>query len=213
MVIAAVKSILHDKAAVITAAQESESDFASTDRILGFVSTWQERLQSENEAGDAVAELLGSVQLSDQGMCLVLNLPFAVKGTAPASYSAFRLSHFIPVRVKRRGVEMRLIVAGQEEPVRKVDRALLKGIARAREWFHELASGRSRSLVEIAKREGLPKRYITKLARLAFIDPRIVEAIAEGRTPSGVNLQMLVDGRQRLPLDWEAQKQIFGRVG
>ena len=211
VVIAAVRSIVHDKAAVLAAVHETESEFTSTERILSLLSTWGERLQSENEAGNAVAELLSSVQLSDQGMRFVLNLPFSMKGNEVGSDSAFRLSHFIPVRVQRRGVEMRIIIRGLEELARKADQALLKGIARARDWFHELATGRSRSLVEIAKREELPKRYVTKLIRLAFMDPGIVEAIAEGWTPPGANLQMLVDGRQSLPAHWEAQKQVFGR--
>ncbi len=55
---------------------------------------------------------------------------------------------------------------------------MLKAIARARCWFEEVASGRVRSLVEIARREGLPKRYVTRLARLAFVSPVVAEAVA-----------------------------------
>ena len=84
-----------------------------------------------------------------------------------------------------------------------LDPALLKAIARARCWFEEVASGKARSLVEIARREGLPKRYVTRLARLAFVSPTIVEGVADGRAPAEINLQMLMDGRLALPLDWK----------
>jgi ParB-like chromosome segregation protein Spo0J len=92
---------------------------------------------------------------------------------------------------------MRLIINGGDEP-RKPDPALLKAIARARGWFEELASVRARSLVEIARREGLAKRYVTRLTKLAFVSPVFVESIAEGRVPVAINLQMM-DGRVGSP--------------
>jgi hypothetical protein len=51
------------------------------------------------------------------------------------------------------------------------------------------------SLVEVARREGLAKRYVTRLTKLAFVSPAFVEAIAEGEARYGANLQMLMDGR------------------
>src|SRR5208282_1947622 len=92
---------------------------------------------------------------------------------------------------------------------RKPDPALLKAFARARGWFEELASGRVRSLVEIARREGLAKRYVTRLTKLAFVSPALVKAIAEGEVPIETNLQMLMDGRVALPLGWNDQEQLF----
>jgi hypothetical protein len=68
-------------------------------------------------------------------------------GSAAGSYGkVLHLVRFVPLKVKRRGVEMRLIINGGDEP-RKPDPALLKAFARARGWFEELASGRVRSLV------------------------------------------------------------------
>ncbi len=110
------------------------------------------------------------------------------------------------MKVKRRGVEMRIVVAGQLQAPQPVDAALLKAIARARCWFEEIASGRVQSLVEIARREGLPKRYVTRLIRLAFVSPVVAEAVAAGHAPPGINLQMLMDGPQPLPLDWKDQQ-------
>ena len=103
---------------------------------------------------------------------------------------------------------MRLIINGGDEP-RKPDPALLKAFARARGWFEELASGRVRSLVEIARREGLAKRYVTRLTKLAFISPAFVEAIAEGEVSPETNLQMLMDGRIALPHSWKYQERLY----
>src|SRR5580704_7691220 len=118
------------------------------------------------------------------------------------------LFRFVPSTVKRRGAEMRPIINGGEEP-RKPDPALLKAFARARRWFEELSSGRVCSLVEIARREGLAKRYVTRLTKLAFVSPTFVEAIAEGEVPYGANLQMLMDGRIALPTSWDSQEPFF----
>ena len=65
--------------------------------------------------------------------------------------SILGLSRFVPLKMKRRGVETPIIIAAGNKPPRKVDSALLKAVARARVWFDELASGRVRSLAEIAR--------------------------------------------------------------
>lgn len=53
---------------------------------------------------------------------------------------------------------------GSQDVPEKPDAALLKAFARSRCWFEELASGRVHSIAEIARREGLAKRYVTRLS-------------------------------------------------
>jgi DNA invertase Pin-like site-specific DNA recombinase len=108
-----------------------------------------------------------------------------------------------------RGVEMRIILDGNDDVPRKVDPALLKAIARAHRWFDELASGHMRSLAEIARREGIGKHYVARLTRLALVAPGIVEAVAQGRTPTALNLQMLMTSRVTLPLEWKEQERLL----
>jgi hypothetical protein len=50
---------------------------------------------------------------------------------------------------------------------------------------------------------------VTRLSKLAFMAPAIAEAIAAGRPPTGVNLQMLMDGRLELPPCWFEQQRIL----
>jgi hypothetical protein len=61
----------------------------------------------------------------------------------------------------------------------KCDPALLKAIVLGRAWFEELATGRARSLQELAKRDGISRRY-RRLVGLAFLSPQLVEAILQG---------------------------------
>jgi site-specific DNA recombinase len=177
--------------------------------VFKLVTEWRERLLAERERLTALSEVAEKAVLTDEGIRLALNIPVPSGGpdTAPP-HKVLHLFRFVPLKVKRRGVEMRLIINGGDEP-RKPDAALLKAFARARGWFEELASGRVRSLVEIARREGLPKRYVTRLTKLAFVSPAFVEAIAEGESRTSTNLQMMMDGRLPLPFGWGEQEQLF----
>ena len=111
--------------------------------------------------------------------------------------------------MKRRGVETRIIIAAGDDLPRKVDPALLKAVARSRGWFEELASGSVRSLAEIARRESIAVRYVERLSRLAFVAPRIVEAICQGRQPAELSAETLLN-RIDLPLEWSAQLKAIG---
>jgi len=150
------------------------------------------------------------VQLTGSGLRVTINLPIVAAGTQVKA--GIGLSHFVPMTMKRRGVELRLILEGRDDEPGEVDAALVKALARARAWFEEVTAGRVGSLAEIARREGLRKRYVTRLTKLAFVAPPIAEAIAAGRAPIGINLQMLMDGRLKLGPCWSEQQQMFRRL-
>ena len=111
--------------------------------------------------------------------------------------------------MKRRGLETRIVPGTGDDLPRKVDRALLKAIARSRAWFEELACGRVRSFADIARREKITRRYVERLSRLAFIAPAIVTAICQGRHPAALSTETLLN-RIDLPLEWSAQPSALG---
>jgi site-specific DNA recombinase len=112
------------------------------------------------------------------------------------------------MQMRRRGVEMRMVLEGDSTPAR-VDLPLLKAVARARRWSQDLISGRVQSVSETAKREELDRRSVHRLLRLGFLSPRIVEVIAEGRQPPDLTVIGLTR-RVDLPLLWSAQEQALG---
>ena len=87
-----------------------------------------------------------------------------------------------------------------------VDLSLLKALARAHRWFDEIRTGRARSLVAIAAREG---RYVGRLIRLAFLAPDIVETIVGGRQPTTLTAEALTRSIE-LPLSWRLQRTTLG---
>ena len=65
-------------------------------------------------------------------------------------------------------------------------------------------------MVAIGQREGVGKRYVSRIIRLAFLAPTIIESIAEGRQPPELTAQFLSAGRGDLPLSWQAQEKLLG---
>jgi hypothetical protein len=210
LVLSAARSILANQAAWVKAIEDNSEEAANLEQLLDLVSGWRERLSGEAEARAALGELIKQVQLTGFGLRVTINIPMVAAGTQVKE--GFALSHFVPLTMKRRGVELRLILDGRADEPREVDAALLKALARAHVWFGELACGSVGSLAEIARREGLKKRYVARLAKLAFVAPPIAEAITAGHSPIGINLQMLMDGRLKLTPYWCEQQRIFGGV-
>ena len=113
------------------------------------------------------------------------------------------------VGFKRRGGETTLVLPGlaQQNHASRCDPALIKAIARGRAWFEELATGRARSLQNLANRDGITRRYIRRLVDLAFLSPQLVEAILPGRQSVALTATQLTE--LDLPLDWTEQHSLF----
>ena len=113
------------------------------------------------------------------------------------------------IEFKRRGIETKLVLSGVAEQNHgsRCDPALIKALARGRTWFEELATGRARSLYELARRDGLSRRYIRRLVNLAFLSPQLVEAILKGQQPAELTATRLSE--LDLPLDWTEQHRLL----
>jgi hypothetical protein len=148
--------------------------------------------------------LVHRVELTGSGFKLALRLPTSLEDPA----DTLTLERFVPLIMKKRGVELRLVIQNEPSSSSKVDIVLLKTIARAHRWFDQLLSGEVKSLTAIATREGLNCRFVGKILRLAFLAPEIVEAVAEGRQPPELSTELLTK-RIRLPLAWGEQKRLL----
>jgi site-specific DNA recombinase len=210
VVCAAAGNLLSDHGAIAQALEESGIDGLRLPRVLESGRDWVERLlPSGNEAASALAQLTERVELRGDGIRIALKLPISAgeQGDGSATHH-LSLNRFVPMQMKRRGVEMRLVLVGDSTSSR-VDLPLLKAVARARRWSQDLISGRVQSVGELAKREGIDQRSVRRLLRLGFLSPRIVEAIVEGRQPPDLTVIGLTR-RVDLPQLWSAQEQAVG---
>jgi site-specific DNA recombinase len=208
-VAAAAQAVLGDRPAIAVALEASGVDPNRLPSVLKSAHGWIERLASRSEAAAALDELIERVQLNRESLHFSLKLPLALTepddGASPVN---LLLSRLVPMQMKRRGVEMWIVLQGDSNSVR-VDLPLLKAVARAHRWADDLVSGKVRSVGELARREGIDGRSVRRLIPLGFLSPRIVEAIAEGRQPVELTAEALTR-RIDLPLLWSAQEQALG---
>jgi site-specific DNA recombinase len=113
----------------------------------------------------------------------------------------------VRARLKRSGIEMRLVVDDGSEPA-NVDPVLVRLLVRAHAIRARLLQDPSLTLKEIAAEEGVSSSYVTRFVRLAFLAPDIVTAILNGRHPPQLTANRLMDDT-RLPLDWRAQREVL----
>jgi site-specific DNA recombinase len=200
---AAAATLLEDQSALVTAIQQHGIEADRIVSILAQASMWVGKLKSGAQ-GEALAALVDRVELTRSGFKLALRLPTSLENPS----DTLTLDRFVPLTMKKRGVELRLVIHNEPSSSSKVDLVLLKTVARAHRWFDQLLSGEVKSLTAIATREGVSSRFVGKIIRLAFLAPEIVEAIAEGRQPPQLSTELLTK-RIRLPLAWSDQKRFL----
>jgi DNA invertase Pin-like site-specific DNA recombinase len=168
------------------------------------------RLRSETELSEGLASLIQRVDLRPDQIAITITLAPLVATIEGAGFPADELTLMreVPLRIKRRGVEMRLIIEGERAPTTKADPTLMKEIKRAHRCFDALLTGRA-SIAELAEREGVDDRYVSTVLPLAFLSPDIVEAIVGGTQPADLNATTLIR-RVELALDWDDQKRQLG---
>ena len=88
----------------------------------------------------------------------------------------------------------------------RVDRAMVKALARAFRWRKLLESGRYATVEELAAAEKINTSYVSRVLRLTLLAPDIVETIIAGRQPATMKLADLLEP---LPVEWPAQRARF----
>jgi DNA invertase Pin-like site-specific DNA recombinase len=168
---------------------------------------------SPDERAKLVRELVEKITVDEKTIIVKLQRGALLGGDVPSSASADGCDSAIEltaaVAFTRRGAETKLVLPGlaQQKHNSRCDPALIKAIARGRAWFEELATGRARSLQELAKRDGISRRYIRRLVGLAFLSPQLVEAILQGGQPVELTATRLTE--LDLPLDWTEQHKLL----
>jgi site-specific DNA recombinase len=177
--------------------------------IFKVAEAWIQSLRSEAEAASAMTRLIERVGLKQEGIQVSIKLPIpSDEGRDTATLNELALARFVPMRMKRRGIEMRLIIDGDATPAARVDLPLLNATARAYRLSNDLLAGRTQSIGEIARREHLTGRHVRRVMRLAFMAPRIVEAIVEGYQPADPSTIAMTQ-RIELPPLWSAQEPVL----
>ena len=189
----AVTKLFADRAALADALRGQGIEVERIPHLLKAIARWR----------GPVLDLVERVDLGTDRIAIGLDL------SSLAVEQEITIRHHVTMRIKRRGIEMRLVLEGNGAVPQIPDTALIQSVARAHKWFDNLSSGRSRSIGEIAKSEGLSDRYVSRLIPLAFLAPDIVEAILIGQQPVDLTAETLTRHTD-LPLVWAHQKALLG---
>jgi hypothetical protein len=203
----AVAGILSDRQAIAALLQEAGLGIAAIPVCLAKAATLAQKLEDAHDPS-LLTTLIRRVEVAEEAVSLTLDFIGLLPDPSLLTESeALTISRTIPWRIRRRGVEMRLII-GDKRPTGKTDPALIKAIARGRKWWSELEAGAMPSIAAIARREAVSPGHVGHLLPLAFLAPSIIEAIIGGRHPVELTADALIKTID-LPLDWQQQRTLL----
>jgi len=91
----------------------------------------------------------------------------------------------------------------------KPDARLVKLLIKAGRFNAALLDSDGVPFAAVAKREGVTPSYFTRIVRLSYLAPDIIQAILDGRQPRDLTADKLV-AHSRLPLAWHDQRTALG---
>jgi site-specific DNA recombinase len=118
----------------------------------------------------------------------------------------------VPMQLRRKGVEAKIILEQDEHGSPRPDPALVRLLGEAHHYREALLSGRARSLAELTESVGKTSREIGRILPLAFLAPDIVRKIFDGQQPDDLTAHTLRRARPRSIL-WADQRKRLGFEG
>jgi DNA invertase Pin-like site-specific DNA recombinase len=166
------------------------------------------RASSRNPGGDLIS-LIQRIVIHDDRLEILLDrsalrhhFNFTQNGEDPEV-----LAFEVPMTLQHRGVETRLVIPQLKNNPVGVDDCLVRTVAQAFAWFEEVTNGQVSSLQDLAARDKVPASELSRIMPLAFLSPKIITAILDGRQPLPLTAEQL-KRRPELPLTWNEQKAL-----
>ena len=116
----------------------------------------------------------------------------------------------IPMTFRRRAGKAVIVLPNGERAIERrealIDNAMVKLIARGHRWHRQLFDGTHASIEDLAKSENISPSFVSRILRLAYLSPTIVEAILDGQFPAHLTMKRLMEP---FPMEWELQREPF----
>lgn len=90
-----------------------------------------------------------------------------------------------------------------------VDSTMVKVIARGHRWQRLLSNGSYATIEDLAAAEKINPSYVSRVTRLAFLSPGIIEAILDGEQPAHLTMKDLL---APFPSEWSQQESHFAKI-
>jgi len=160
-------------------------------------------IQKIQVGGDGI-----NITLSHDGMSqYFLNENIGSPNSIKEVDSGFVIS--IPTKLKRCSHETKLIICDEfaNNPSTITTLALQNSLMKGITWNQLLITGQVSNIKMLAKQENVTQRYISRLIKMAFLSPDIMEAIIKGDTPKKLTIGLL---RDKFSYDWDEQHKELG---
>jgi hypothetical protein len=128
-------------------------------------------------------------------------------GAKPGASSDSTLNFACDVRLQRSGRAVRLVQTNGALLDTLPSASLLKLVVKARRWWRVLQAGES-DITRLAAVEGVTPSYLTRVVRLAFLSPAMVEAVLAGSLRAEVDGEMLTATGAMQPC-WREQARLL----
>ncbi|MGC8202048.1 hypothetical protein ACP2AV_05020 [Aliiroseovarius sp. PTFE2010] len=96
----------------------------------------------------------------------------------------------IPLTLRNRGGRPRILPPKEIEVAmdRGQDARLLRAIGRAWDWRYRLEQGDVNTIADLARAEGISDRYVSRVIRLAWLSPSVLERLVLRREPTVLSI-------------------------
>lgn len=102
---------------------------------------------------------------------------------------------FIPLTQRRRNGRARIVPPepGAHFQSRSQDPHILKALGRAWAWRRRLEAGEAATIHDIAKAEGFTDRFVSRMVRLTYLSPDVLERLVISRDVPSVSVIDLIE--------------------
>jgi site-specific DNA recombinase len=120
------------------------------------------------------------------------------------------LTTTINANLKRSGMAMRMVLSdGTAAAASQPDQTLIRTIAHALRWWQRMSSDPGLTPTSLATAEGVTPSYLTRVLRLTFLDPAIIQMILDGSAPANLTAKRLTQPGA-IAICWHEQRRTLG---
>jgi hypothetical protein len=116
----------------------------------------------------------------------------------------------IPMTFRRRAGKAVIVLPNGQRAIERrealIDNTMVKLVARGHRWHRKLFDGTHASIEDLAKSENISPSFVSRILRLAYLSPTIVEAILNGQFPAHLTMKRLI---APFPMEWGRQREHF----
>ncbi len=163
-------------------------------------------------ASNAVRQLIQRITLKADRIVIVVDLSPILGGAGKlADHAGPAVLHELEhaLRLKRRGVEMRIIVGGGAINQSVPEPGIADLVHKAHRLLGNLTDGSGITIAELADREQMHVSDLSRIVKLAFLSPDITKAILSGTQPADLTARRLLRMRDDASI-WEDQRRLLG---